>query len=226
MVFRRDIIYPWVLNCCKFCSDSYWENIFEDLAYGHPPYGTYISRDFLCCNYKKRDFSYKIEDKDPLKLYNDIYNLLKNRLGLLSRQDKAQKQLDFQSTEETLKNARKNWSDIRKKNTKDLLIEQYVIRMKQKNKLNLKQTRFLYSIISIAIVFKVITSSDIEYDNGIINNIKCIDFHNKKVIITKDLYSTSVGFLPEIVIDKKVMAEQWDKYLKELRKIIDQSEAK
>ena len=176
MVFRRDIIYPWILNCCNFCSDPYWENIFEDLAYGRPPYGTYISRDFLCCNYKKRDFSYKIENKDPSKLHKDIYNLLKNRLGLLSREDKAQNQIDFKSTEETLKNARKNWSDIRKKNTKDLLIEQYVVRMKHKHKLTIKQTRFLYSIISIAIVFKVITSSDIEYDNGVIYNIKVYRF--------------------------------------------------
>ena len=143
MVFRRDIIYPWILNCCKFCSDSYWENIFEDLAYGRPPYGTYISRDFLCCNYKKKEFSYKIENKEPLKLHNDIYNLLKNRLGLLSRQDKAKNQLEFKNTEETLKSSRKNWSDIRKKNIKDLLIEQYVIRMKQKHKLNIK----LFSMI-------------------------------------------------------------------------------
>ena len=222
MVFKRDIIYPWLLNCCNFCSDTYWENVFEDLSYGRPPYGAYISRGFLCCNYKKRDFSYKIEDKDPLKLYKDIYNLLKNRLGLLSREDKAQKQIDFKSTEETLKNDRKNWSDIRKKNTKDLLIEQYVIRMKHKHKLSIKQTRFLYSIVSIAIVFKVITSSDIEYDNGVINNITSINFHNKKITLKKNLYSTSVE-LPQVVEEKKSMSDQWEKYVKELRKI-DQSD--
>ena len=56
--------------------------------------------------------------------------------------------------------------------------------------------------------------------------LKSIDFHNKKVTLKKDLYSTSVEFLPQIIEDKKYMSEQWVKYVKELRKIVDQSDAK
>ena len=65
MPIKREIIYPIFLECCQFTDDKFWENVFEDLAYGKTPYGTYISKDFLCCSYKKKEFSYKIEKKLP-----------------------------------------------------------------------------------------------------------------------------------------------------------------
>ena len=123
MVLKKEILYPVFLECLKFINDSFWENIFEDLAYGKTPYGTYINKDFLCCNYKNKEFSYKIEKKDPKTLYNDIYSLLGKKLGILSIRDKTNRQIDFQNIENELKECRKNWSNIRKKNIKDLLIE-------------------------------------------------------------------------------------------------------
>ena len=85
---KKEIIYPVFLECCQYTNDIFWENIFEDLAYGKTPYGTYISKDFLCCNYKDKEFSYKIEKKPSNQLYSDIYGLLHKKLGLLSQRDK------------------------------------------------------------------------------------------------------------------------------------------
>ena len=79
MAIKKEILYPVFLECLQFINDAFWENIFEDLAYGKTPYGTYINKDFLCCNYKNKEFSYKIEKKDPKTLYNDIYSLLGNK---------------------------------------------------------------------------------------------------------------------------------------------------
>ena len=79
MPIKKDIVYPIFIECLQFTEDIFWENIFEDLAYGKTPYGTYISKDFLCCKYKKKDFSYKIERKDPKILYEEVYNLLANK---------------------------------------------------------------------------------------------------------------------------------------------------
>ena len=91
MPIKREIIYPIFLECCQFTDDKFWENVFEDLAYGKTPYGTYISKDFLCCSYKKKEFSYKIEKKLPKDVYNDVYDLLTNKLGLLSPLEKSKK---------------------------------------------------------------------------------------------------------------------------------------
>lgn len=218
MPFKKDIVYPIFIECLQFTEDIFWENIFEDLAYGKTPYGTYLSKDFLCCKYKKKDFSYKIERKEPKILYEEVYDLLANKLGLLSSEEKIKKKRLFNELETNLKNSGKNWVDIKKKNIKETLIEVYVTKMKNKYSLSIAQARYLLSIIFIAVVFKVITNKDIEYENGVIHNIKGIDFIKKQIIVEKDLYKLETSFAPDIVLDKNLMADSWEKYLKDLRK--------
>lgn len=219
MPIKKEIIYPVFLECCQYTDDTFWENIFEDLAYGKAPYGTYISKDFICCSYKKKEFSYRIEKKDVKTIYIEVYNLLTRKLGILSQREKVKKRKAFTDLEETIKESRKSWSDIKKKNMKELLIELYVTRMKIKHSLSIKQARYLLSVIMLALAFKVITGDDIEYVNDHIVHIDGIDFTNKQVIVERDLYNLEVSFAPHIVLDKKLMSDNWDKYLKDLRKI-------
>ena len=219
MPIKKEIIYPIFLQCCQYTDDNFWENIFEDLAYGKTPYGTYISKDFLCCSYKKKEFSYKIEKKSSKEIYDDIYSLLTNKLGLLSPLEKVKKRKIFKEIENDISDSRKNWNDIKKKNVKELLIELYVTRMKNKYALTLKQSRYLLSIIFIGMIFKVITSKDIEYSEGKIHNIEGIEFSHKNINVKKDLYNLDNNLTPTIVLDKSLMYDNWDKYLKELRKV-------
>ena len=144
MTVKKEIIYPIFLECCQFANDRFWINVFEDLAYGKYPYGTYISKDFLCCNYKDKEFSYKIERKNPEILYNDVYSLLAKKLGLLSHKDKIKKKIDFYNIHNDNKE-NKTWGSIRKKNIKDLLLENYVIDMKKIYSLTITQTKYLLS---------------------------------------------------------------------------------
>ena len=222
MTIKKEIIYPIFLECCQYTTDIFWENVFEDLSYGKTPYGTYITKDFLCCNYKDKEFSYKIEkNKEPEQLYTDIFNLLSKKLGLLSQRDKIKKKIDFYNIEEEIKEGRKNWSSIRKKNIKDLLIEKYVIDMKNKYSLTIKQSKYLLSIIFIAMVFKVITVKDINYENGKISHIEGIDFKKKQIIILRDVYSLESSFNSCILIEPNLMSYNWEKYLISLKKLIN-----
>jgi hypothetical protein len=218
MPVKKEIIYPLFLECCQFTEDIFWENIFEDLAYGITPYGTYINKGFLCCNYKDKEFSYKIEKKDSEVLYNDIYNLLAKKMGLLSQQDKLKKKIDFSLMEDEIKEYRKSWSNIRKKNIKDLLIENYVIEMKHKYCLTIKQARDLLSQIFIAMVFKTINIKNINYEDGKIISIDGIKFSKKKVIFEKNIYGNELFSTPFIVIDKNLMSDNWEKYLLNIQK--------
>lgn len=219
MPIKKEIIYPIFLECCQYANNTFWENIFEDLAYGKSPYGTYIAKDFLYCSYKKKEFSYKIEKKDAKIMYKEVYKLLTERLGLLSQGEKVKRRKAFTDIETSIKDSRKIWADIRKKNIRELLIELYVMKMKTKYSLSIKQARYLLSIILIAMVFKVITTKDINYSDGRINSIQGIDFDKKQMIVTRDLYNVEVSFAPHIFIDRKVMSDNWEKYLDELRKI-------
>lgn len=220
MPIKKEIIYPIFLQCCQYTNDVFWENVFEDLAYGKTPYGTYINKDFLCCNYKDKEFSYKIEKKDPNQLYEDVYDLLAKKFGLLSQRDKLKKKIDFYNIEEEIKEGRKNWSSIKKKNIKDLLIENYVIDMKNKFCLSLKQARYLLSIIFISMVFKVITIKDIHYSNGKIENIEGIQIKKKEIILERDIYNIESEFNNCILIESNLMSDNWEKYLNCIKKLI------
>ena len=105
---------------------------------------------------------------------------------------------------------------------KELLIELYVTKMKNKYFLTLEQARYLISIIYIGILFKVIIPKrDINYSNGEILNISGIDFERKKVILNRDIYSVEIGetiFLKNEP-QKQTMADNWYTYIKNLQKL-------
>ena len=218
MPLKKEIVYPIFLECCLHTSDTFWENVFEDLAYGKTPYGTYISNDFLCCSYRKKDFSYKIERKDSNQVHDEVHNLLVTKLGLLSPQERVRQKKVFDEYENNMKFSRNSWSSIRKKSIKELLIELFVTRMKNKHSLTLKQSRYLLSSINMGMVFKIITSDDIEYEDGCIQSIIGIEFSQGKVVIIRDIYNINVSVIPKIMINKRLMSDNWTKYLKDLKR--------
>lgn len=217
MPVKREIVYPVFLECCQYADDIFWENVFEDLAYGKPPYGTYISKDFLCCSFKNKEFSYKIERKDCKILYDDIYNLLTEKLGILSHKEKAQKKLDFHELERTIKQSRQEWSNIRRKNIKDIMYEKYVIDMKEKHSLSIKSSKYLLSVILLSIMFKTITAKDIIFKDDKIQSIEGIDFSKGKVILKRSLCSLDEVIQEPEENSSKLLSENWEKYLKLLR---------
>ena len=95
--------------------------------------------------------------------------------------------------------------------------------MRTKYSLSIKQARYLLSTILIAMVFKVITVNDIDYSDGRINKIDGINFAKKQVIITRNLWNMNLNFTSSIFVDKKFMANNWEKYLEKLRKIAQEN---
>jgi hypothetical protein len=219
MPVKREIIYPIFLECVQYAQDVFWENVFEDLAYAKCPYGTYITKDFLTCSYKNKEFSYKIERKDPKVLYEDIYKLLTEKLGILSHKEKAQKRLDFHELEKNIKESRQDWASIRRKNIKDIMYVKYVIDAKTKYSLTTKQCKYLLSVILLSIMFKTITSKDIVYKDDRIQQITGIEFSKGKIILKRPLCCPgTISETPELDETKlKAMSENWGKYLKNLR---------
>lgn len=221
MKIRLELVYPVFLKCCKYSDDIFWKFIFEDLAYGKAPYGTYITKNFLCCNYKDKQFSYKIDPKkDPKIIYENIHKLLFNKFGLMSQTDKENRRLIFENTKNNIEQiCKSDWNMIKKKNIKNILIENFVIDMKNKHNLSDKLCKKLLSIIKIGIIFKTILSDDIKYKDGKINNIEGIVFNNKKIKFNKNIYKSSNKISSQIIIEKKSnISENWPKFLLNLQK--------
>ena len=114
-----------------------------------------------------------------------MYNIFRNRFGLMSENDKFKIRKNFDNMENEIKTCNESWNSIKKKNIKNTVVENYVIRMKKLYKLNTSQSKKLLSVIIIGLLLKTITTDDIIYVDNNIENIKGIDFQNNKIIIKK-----------------------------------------
>ena len=213
-----ELVYPFFIECCKYTDDIFWKFVFEDLAYGKTPYGIYLTKNFLCCNYKGKQFSYKIDSKKNKKiLFEEIYNILHKKFGLLSKDDKIKRKQLFENTEAQIQDNNKNWNKIRKKSIKQNIIEKYAIDMKCKYNLSNIQMKKLFSIIIIGMIFKTITINNIYYSNGEIHNINGISFCQNEISIAPDIYNLNSVTSPEIIINENNISDQWEKYLKTIK---------
>jgi hypothetical protein len=216
MPVKKDIIYPFFFECCPYTTELFWENIFEDLSYGICPKGIYITKDhYLTCSQKGKEFSYKIQRKDAKKLYTDIYALLKDSADVCSNKELLEKKNNFYQVEKDIKHSSSEWKKIRKKNIKDMLYENFVLDMKDKFCLDTKQTKYLFSIISISILFKTLTSKDINYDDNKIESINGLEFKKGEIIVNMSLYNKNILYAPEEE-EKKNIYHLWEKYLDSL----------
>ena len=179
-------------------------------------YGVFITKDFLCCNFKGKEFSYKIDvTKDSKKLFNEVTNILKNKFGLLSIQEKVEKRKVFDNIKQSVKNNKQSWTTIRKKNIKENIIEKYILDNKNKYNLSFKQIKYLNSIILSAINFKYLTSNEILYKDNVIENIKGISFSNEVIYISKNIFETC-----ENNNEPKITKEDYNKINKNWLKFI------
>lgn len=187
VVLKKELLYPFFLECCN-SQDNFWDSIFIDLAYGIPPRGTFINKGYLCCAYKDKEFSYKLERKNQDILRNDIYNLLNKKLGILSEDEKYKKRIEFEEYGKEL-NKKKTWNDIRRKNIKIFLLERYVIDLKKATGLNNKEAKELYSIITLCLSLKLITNKDINFNGNFITSINGIEIESGQIKINYDIYN-------------------------------------
>lgn len=207
---NKEIKFPFLLTCCKYTNDSFWKNIFENLAYGQSPNGTYISNNFLRCSYKNKSFSYKIEDKNDKKLYEEIKNLFQIKLDIRSDCDKA---FIIEKCLKEMKESISSWKNIKKKNIRDVIITEYVLKMKKKYNLSLEQSKKILSFVYLSMIFKTIKTSDIKYNDYEIQSVKGIKFDNQTFSYDNDIYNNFESELsPEIIIYKKQMSDYWTKY--------------
>lgn len=223
MVIKKDIIYPIFIECLNFCENKFWLSIFEDLAYGKTPHGTFIHKNFFCCNYKGKEFSYKIEEIEPKNIYSDIFNLLTKKLKILSEEDRKNQILDFIKIENELNEQKYDkWSSIKKKSTKDSLIENFIIEKKKCFDLNDKQAKILQKQINLGIIFKTISHKDIILKDGRIEKINDLDFFKKDFKINRDLIkSDETENYTEQILEIYKLSDIYKKYFFNYETTID-----
>lgn len=212
----REVIYPIFIECMEWAEDDpYWESVFENLAYGKAPHGTYITRDNLCCAQKKNTFSYPIENKDSAEVYAEVYALLSEKAGLVSDAERLKRMAECEVADKE-----NDWISIRRKNVKDMLVEQFVIRMRKTHNLSAKQGEELLGVINTGLMLRSIAPTDVHMENGIIDYIEHIEFSDGMFTVDKDLYDVEVELTADLDVTQTPLSKIWHKYVEELRKTI------
>jgi len=217
MTDTNHLIYPIFLQCSNYCDDQFWINIFTNLAYGVTPYGSYFYKNSL--NYKTKTakiFSCIVDmSTDPHTLYTEVYELIHSAMGVISPSQRLEMHQEFDSGEDR---NRTDWSVIKKKNIKDMLIDLYAIKVMTEHNRSMEDTRTLRGFICTALTFKALTASDITMMDGRIESIKGIDFDdNGDIIHTADIYITDTEDTQIAPRQRRTsMSLHWMKYLDNL----------
>jgi hypothetical protein len=189
MPIKRDIVYPIFLKTIQYTEDNFWKDTFENLSYAICPSGSYISKGFLCSSLKGKEFVYKFIDKEPERIYNDIYGLLKLKLNIMSKNERSILLKEFEEVEENIRKIKTcTWNEIKKKGTKDILLQNFLIEMKRKYELRIGQIKKLYNLINLCMILKSISTCDIDYTDGEIKSINGITFTKGKYKVDIDIY--------------------------------------
>ncbi len=162
----KEIIYPHFLHCCQETEDLYWKYIFEDLSYGRAPYGVYFTKGFMCCGFKGKEFSYRVDPNIPVpQLFREVKTILKGKLGIQSSSDILSSREKFEKTSERLAlHECSDWNLIKKKEVRCLLLENFII--SQSKSANRMLQKKLLSSLMLAIQLKIINNEDIIIHRG------------------------------------------------------------
>jgi hypothetical protein len=211
MPIKREVIYPIFLKCLKYAEDIFWKNIFEELSYNNCYNGSYISKGFFCSSIKGKEFYFKFIDKNEEKIYSEIVKLLKEKLNVLSKNDKKIMIDEFEKIENSLKQDQSCWENIKKKNIKEILFQNFLIKMKKQYSLRDSHIKKIYNLINLGFILKTIKNSDIIYENGEIQSIQGLSFYredneiNGNFIFNIDIYSGIDEDNPKIMKKGKKM---------------------
>lgn len=193
-------MYPEFLPMCAHAPDAYWSNVFENLSQDVCPFGVCVTDTLIFCNLKNRKFKYNYKNKHPKEAMSEIRHLLSKHMGLQSMSDAihANKMFNLLLDKEYT-----CWKDIRKKHVRKMLIEQYVIKIKQEFKLTSNQIRNFMSLLNLAFNFNTITK-----DNIVFNSERCAIDHINGIenIIDQILQDQAKDPLPRECDDLKETA--------------------
>ena len=227
---------PQFLKCVDFTSDPFWKQVLLDLSTNKMPNNVYFKNNQLCIRGKPNE-NVNIDGLNDAELFSTVIFFLNKIVGIKSPTQKIEDKHSLFLADQHSKNLSTNkltFGDIKKKNSRDLLIELFSIEMQKQFDLSFSQTRLLVSIITVKLLFKTITSCNISILNGKIQHIDGLEFRAKDFFFTDDLKTADENVLPMKKVETteqtstdcgvettKKMTDNFEKYLLELNKKIN-----
>jgi hypothetical protein len=174
--------FPIFLEAAEWTMIEYWKNIFTSCSLGKFPKGMSISKDIIYVNKGNKCLKWNLpsEPQEVLILCKKIFE---ENLGLKARQDKEKELDDFKEYQANHKRANKDKEitkikDVRKKEDKLRLIDEFVLSKGKELGMNLVQKQKLKNAILTGISLKII--KDITFVDSKITEIEGISIKRTK----------------------------------------------
>jgi len=166
-------LYPIFREAAEYTLVPFWKNIFIACAEGKLPKQMTISRGTIYINKGSKCFKYEMPQQ-PQQVLTLCKMIFETVLDIKADQEKKQNLQDYNTYQENtqLVNSEKeinNIKDVRKKEDKLKLIDEYVLNIGNQMGMNLKQKQRLKYAILTGLDLKLL--SDIEFDDSKITSI-------------------------------------------------------
>ncbi len=226
---KNIVLYPIFIECQQHTDDEFWKNIFDEMSTGKCPKCIYISNNTIYSTNKRKNFSYIIPSDLTLAktVTSELKTLLMNNTSLCSALDiKKKKEKILLKTKNNITNTT-TWAEIRKKNVKEIFIINFVIKMKEKYKMDWNKSRHLLSLIQLGFLYKYQSSKDVIFKNKQIQEIYGIEYDTKKKLfyndyIEHDIYNDENDnhIKDEVENNDNYLFHYWNKYVINMSKIV------
>lgn len=173
------VIYDIWRKAAGFTVDKFWKEILLGCSYGKFPRGAkydestnvlFVKDMNIPGNTRSTAYSLPI---DEYEICEYAIKIFKTKLKLYSPYDIQLKIKEYENcTASPVLDLNCEWNKLKPKSIKDILLIKYILSLKEKYSLTKKELNILLTTLHVGINMKLIISSDIEYSDGVIHNIK------------------------------------------------------
>lgn len=188
------IIHPLFEECKKYTLDPFWKEKFTNFSRNRFPPGIRYDpthRNLILKINGKKTEVVALPDDDPAFCFQIIMKIMRDRLNMHSTRDiKTRKEEMTAACQKNVCTLDCEWKKIKPRSLKDQLMMDYVAKLKEKYSLSPQEVRHLISVIQLGFQFKALSQDDVEFSDGIIQNIQGLGFDKKTRKFTIPEYST------------------------------------
>lgn len=162
--------YPIFLEASKLTKDDLWSSILKDAALGIFPRRFSFNKGLLIYRNKNKQYTEYVNTDDAHECFVATKFFLQEKGNIYSENDEFEKNKNNKNTDK-FQDEIKNWSQIKSNAQKQILIFEFIRKIKNYFSLNEAQTLDLEQTINLGILAGYFDTSNIRLENSAISGI-------------------------------------------------------
>lgn len=170
---RKEPIHQIFYLCSSYTPDLAWKEFLKDCSFGKFPTGVRFENGAIKCNRKKHVFTQPLPT-DAEQALSVIIEVFRDKLGIKTVKEKNSASAKFDKSRQAARII--TWKDATTIASRNCLIRNFVSRFSAYYVLNPTEQTNLVLLLSIAVSTKILDSTNIHVQNGVIIRIDGLQF--------------------------------------------------